>query len=61
MNEVPVFIVSKSRTSCTFSCAWWAKCTGMHCLKMHFAHQPQLNAHVWPLETKMVVGHENDE
>jgi hypothetical protein len=28
----------------------------MHCLKMHFAHQAQLNAHVRPLETKMVVG-----
>jgi hypothetical protein len=28
---------------------------------MHFAHQAQLNAHVQPLETKMVVGRENDE
>jgi hypothetical protein len=28
---------------------------------MHFAHQPQLNAHVQPLETKMAVGRENDE
>jgi hypothetical protein len=28
---------------------------------MHFAHQAQLNAHVWPLETKMAVGHVNNE
>jgi hypothetical protein len=28
---------------------------------MHFAHQPQLNAHVRLLETKMAVGRENDE
>jgi hypothetical protein len=36
-------------------------CSEMHCLKMHFAHQAQLNAHVWSLETKMAVGRENDE
>jgi hypothetical protein len=31
---------------------------------MHFAHQVQMNAHVWPLETKtwkMAVGRENNE
>jgi hypothetical protein len=33
----------------------------MHSLKMHFAHQAQLNAYVRPLETKMAVGHENNE
>jgi hypothetical protein len=32
----------------------------MHCLKMHFAHQAQLNAHVGLLETKMAVGSEKD-
>jgi hypothetical protein len=32
----------------------------MHCLKMHFAHQAQLNAHVRPFEAKMAVGREND-
>jgi hypothetical protein len=37
------------------------ECSEMHCLKMHFAHQVQLNAHVQPLKTKMAVGHENDE
>jgi hypothetical protein len=37
------------------------ECSEMHCLKMHFAHQAQLNAHVQPLETKMAVSHENDE
>jgi hypothetical protein len=37
------------------------ECSEMHCLKMHFAHQVQLNAHVRPLETKIEVGRENDE
>jgi hypothetical protein len=31
------------------------------CIPVHFPHQPQLNAHVQPLETKMAVGRENDE
>jgi hypothetical protein len=31
------------------------------CIPVHFAHQAQLNAHVQPLEAKMVVGRENDE
>jgi hypothetical protein len=37
------------------------ECSEMHCLKMHFAHhQAELNAHVRPLGTKIVVGREND-
>jgi hypothetical protein len=35
-------------------------CSEMHCLKMHFAHQAQLNAHVRPLETKMAVDREKN-
>jgi hypothetical protein len=39
-------VVSYGRT-CAFSSTWWAKCTEMHYLKMHFAHQAQAqpNAH----------------
>jgi hypothetical protein len=40
------------------------ECSEMHCFKIHFAHQVQMNAHVWPynaLETKMAAGRENDE
>jgi hypothetical protein len=37
------------------------ECSEMHYLKLHFAHQAQLNAHVRPIETKMAVGRENDK
>jgi hypothetical protein len=58
-SRLTAIFVSKGRT-CTFSCAWRAKCIGMQRNAL-LENAFWLNVHVWPLETKMAVGHENNE